>query len=79
MHRDHRGPESNRNQSIKQTVCGYTVGEQQLGKSCVVTWRDGSNMNRMGRVKIDRGHGEGIRHIFQTSHCEHTIYFCIFL
>jgi len=36
-----------------------------------VTLRYGSNMNWMGTVQIDRGHGEGTRHNFGTSHCEH--------
>jgi hypothetical protein len=36
----------------------------------------------MGTVKVDRGHNEGTRHIFRTSHCKHTksnTPFCIFM
>jgi len=71
VHQDSRGPEPNHNQSINQIVCEYTVGQQQLGKSCC-PGRHGSNMKRMGIVKIDSGHGEDTRHIFGTSLCEHT-------
>jgi hypothetical protein len=44
-----------------------------------VTWRCGSNMKRMGKVRIGGGSGEETGHSSGTSHFEQHTIFCTFL